>query len=242
MRNLTRGEAIGLIVLLTALTGMVGVGIARMMLATGKPGITVQEAFPQPPAAAPVVRPNEAPVVSTPPPASEIVVHVAGAVKKPGVYRLSPDARNDDALKAAGGPTENADTDRINLAARAEDGSQLYVPTKQEASGGGAETGSAVTNAANKSGSKSGAAHPNAAGEGSGKPEKLKTPGEGTVNINTAGAEELQRLPGIGPAMAERILSFRKENGSFQAPEDLMNVTGIGEKKFAKMQPFVKVR
>jgi comEA protein len=72
--------------------------------------------------------------------------------------------------------------------------------------------------------------------------EKLKSPSDGQVNINTASLEDLEKLPGVGPAMAGRILEFRKVNGSFSDVEQLMDVNGIGEKKFAKMKPFVKVR
>jgi competence protein ComEA len=71
---------------------------------------------------------------------------------------------------------------------------------------------------------------------------KLKTPGEGVVNLNTSSADDLERLPGVGPALAQRIIDYRTQSGPFQAPEDLMQVRGIGQKKFAKVQPFVVVR
>ena len=76
---------------------------------------------------------------------------------------------------------------------------------------------------------------------GEGKSEKLRTPGEGTVNINTADADELQRLPGVGPAMSGRILDYRKQIGRFASPEQLRDVKGIGEKTYAKMESFVRV-
>ncbi len=72
-------------------------------------------------------------------------------------------------------------------------------------------------------------------------PSKLKNPGDGTISINTADATELQRLPGVGPAMSERILQLRQEIGRFQSVEQLMDVPGIGEKKFARVQPFVTI-
>lgn len=151
-----------------------------------------------------------------------MVVHVAGAVKRPGLYRLPPGSRNDDAVKMAGGPTEKADLDGVNLALVAEDGAQLLVPEKgvaPRATPGQAET---------------------AAPRGSS--GKLSRPGEGAVNINTASTEELQRLPGVGPSTAAKILAYRKEAGRFTAPDQLMEVSGIGEKKFAAMQPFVRVK
>jgi competence protein ComEA len=166
------------------------------------------------------------------PPAKEVVVHIAGAVKRPGVYHLSPDARAQEALRQAGGANVNANLDGINLAAHLEDGQQLYVPTKAEYPQGGAAPVSADAK-------KSRGGNPQRGSSGS---NKLTRPGQGAVNINTANAEQLQRLPGVGPAMSARILAFRKENGPFTEPEGLMDVTGIGEKKFAKMKPFVRVR
>jgi competence protein ComEA len=166
------------------------------------------------------------------PPAKEVVVHIAGAVKRPGVYRFSPEARAQEALQQAGGANGNANLDGINLAARLEDGQQLYVPTKAEYPQGGAAP---VTADAKKS--RGGNHHGGSSGS-----NKLTRPGQGAVNINTANAQQLQRLPGVGPAMSARIIAFRKENGPFTEPEGLMDVTGIGEKKFAKMKPFVRVR
>ena len=188
---------------------------------------------------------------------SEIVVHVAGAVKKPGVYHLPAGSRNDDAIQKAGGPTAAANTDGINLASRIEDGSQLYLPTRKQHPEGGADAPTTTaeaalispvtlpsTKAAGKPNAKAAghAAAKSTAGAKGGKGGKFTDPAQGTVNINTASAEELQRIPGIGPAMAERILDFRKTSGKFTAPEDMLQISGIGEKKFAKMQPYIRVR
>lgn len=188
---------------------------------------------------------------------NEIVVHVAGAVKKPGVYHLPAGSRNDDAIQKAGGPTSQANTDGINLASRIEDGSQLYLPTRKQHPEGGADAPTTTADAAPISSitspSTKAAGKPNAKAAGhatakstasakGGKGGKFTDPAQGTVNINAASAEELQRIPGIGPAMAERILDFRKTNGKFTAPEDMLQISGIGEKKFAKMQPYVRVR
>jgi competence protein ComEA len=185
--------------------------------------------------------PNAVPVVPAPPvnadtpkPPAEVVVHVAGAVRKPGLYRLSLGARVDDALKAAGGAKAEANLDAVNLAARAEDGTQLYVPTRSEQPQGGASASIAppptVSHNAHTSVSRA-----------SSHAEKLTSPGQGTVNINAATAEDLQKLPGVGPSYALRILQFRKDNGPFTNPEQLMDVSGIGEKKFEKMRPFVRI-
>ncbi len=259
MNQLTKGQTIGIVALLAIVTGWVGVNALHFGQPAVTPGIIVREPTPAPTAnpASPVHAPAE-PVTSpapipaatagTPPaeiPAADIVVHVAGAVKKPGVYHLKQGARNDDALKAAGGAVADANTDAINLAAHVEDGSQLYIPTHKEQPAGGASPteptptkalapGKATsTHTATKSGSGDHSGHTS---------NKLTSPAQGLVNLNTANAEQLQRIPGIGPAMADRILEYRKTTGKFQSPEDLLQISGIGAKKFEKMKPFVKVR
>jgi competence protein ComEA len=187
--------------------------IEPVFVIEGRPDPPISSAVPAQPASLPNRSPRQKPQ-------TELVVHVAGEVKKPGVYRLAPGSRNEDAVKAAGGPLEKADLDGINLAQPVEDGVQLLVPEK----GAAAPQREFATRAARG---------------GSG---KLTRPGEGTVNINTATATDLQRLPGVGPSTAAKILAYRKEAGRFAAPDQLMEVSGIGEKKFAAMQPFVRVR
>ena len=189
----------------------------------------------------------------------QIAVDVAGAVHKPGLYYLPAGSRNNDAIQAAGGATDKANLTAINLASRLTDGKQLYVPTRKErpqngATDNGADTPEAANAAATATPTQAegGAAlapakSPHAASKaavkkggksGSG---KFHTPGEGTVNLNAANPEQLQRLPGVGPAMAERLIAFRKENHGFQTVEDLMQVSGIGPSRFAKMAPFCRV-
>jgi competence protein ComEA len=251
MREISTRFVFGLAALLGLISLLIGYTFLRTGSSSGNPGIAIQEAFPQPPAAAPVTAPpgrtasSSAPVLPSdasvsPTPAAEVVVHVAGAVKKPGVYHLPPSARCEDAIKAAGGATAEANTDSINLAAHVVDGDQIYLFTKKEHPEGAAPSAGSSrgtkTSAVGKSAGKA------AKSSGSGKAGKLTNPSQGSVNINTASAEELQRLPGVGPAMAERIMTYRQENGKFAAPEDLMQVSGIGEKKFAKMQAFVRVK
>lgn len=197
-----------------------------------------------PPATEPAPKPDAPPAVE------DIVVHVTGAVKKPGVYHLPVGSRGEDALTQAGGVTKDANVDALNLAAKLEDGSQLYVPTRKEEPKALAqkeyEAGNApVVVSATPEPSKPahGAAKPAAhSAHSSGSSAKLTDPSQGMVNINKAGEEELQRLPGIGPAMAARVIAYRQESGGFQTPEDLMNVKGIAEKKFAKLKPLVKVK
>jgi competence protein ComEA len=159
-------------------------------------------------------------------PAADVVVQVAGAVKHPGVYRLQAGARNDDAVKAAGGLGSSANAASVNLAARAIDGSQLYVRSvKEQPDGGAADPG--LVPPASATVPRSGAAHGVRAAASSGhavaggRGAKLKDPSEGRININTASAEELQRIPHVGPAMAEKVIAFREANHGFQSAEDL---------------------
>ena len=161
---------------------------------------------------------------ANPAPVNSIVVHVAGAVVTPGVYTLPAGSRAVDAVRAAGGPTRDADQDALNLAAPVADGDQVVVPKRSQ------------TEPEPSSTMRTPPASPRSPST------KLRTPGEGSVNINTASAEELQRLPGIGPSMADRILAKRKEIKRFTSVEQLLDVSGIGEKKFAQIKPFVRIR
>ncbi len=174
---------------------------------------------------------SEAPGTST-----KICVHVAGKVKKAGIYHLDAGSRVMDAIKAAGGATERADLESINLAEKLQDGQQIYIaargeipPPKTSIVRGGKVKGQSIADASG---------HEKSEKKG---PQKLTAPGEGTININTAGFEELQRLPGIGPAMAQRILDYRAEHGRFQSIEELDEVSGIGPKKLEKLRQFISL-
>ena len=212
------------------------------------PSIAEPSAATLNPVTAPVVAPQTtsvAPVAVPPAPPTLLYVHVAGAVRQPSLYQLPPNSRVMHAIKAAGGPTSKADLDAINLAEKIHDGEKIYVPTKAAAqkvvvaanAPMTVET-SAPTVAPVFVASR---AKPGKSAAGSGKPGKLVSPSQGRVNINTAGAQQLEELPGIGPAMAGRILGYRQQAGGFQKAEDLMNVGGIGQKKFARMAPLVKL-
>ena len=254
MGQLTRAQAIGIVALLSVVTGWVGVTALHAGPPSAPPGIVVREA---PPAsgqsnAAPIsngsaASPAPSLSVSAPPGgAAEIVVHVAGAVKKPGVYHLPSGARNDDAVKAAGGFTAAANPDAINLAAHCEDGVQLYLPTRAERPSGGAASQEATALPASASVESSGS-RPRAGTAKSGKTsgrssDKLSGPAQGQIDLNTADSAQLQRIPGIGPAMAERILAYRRTAGRFRSPDELMQVSGIGDKKYQKMRPFLTAR
>ena len=145
---------------------------------------------------------------------AEVYVDVDGAVVRPGVYRLKDGARVSQAIDAAGGLTAEADVAGLNRASKVTDGQKISVPTVGEqhaaAAVGGAESGAATTSGAGSS--------------------------SGLVNINTASAAELQTLSGIGPSMAQSIIDERTQNGAFASVDDLMRVSGIGEKKLAKIK------
>ena len=151
--------------------------------------------------------------------AAEMYVDVDGAVVRPGVYRLKEGARVSQAIDAAGGLTAEADVTGLNRASKITDGQKIYVPTVGEqqaaAAVGGAESGAATTLGAGSS--------------------------SGLVNINTASAAELQTLSGIGPSMAQSIIDERTKNGAFASVDDLMRVSGIGEKKLAKIKDCICV-
>jgi competence protein ComEA len=152
-----------------------------------------------------------------------IQVYVNGQVTAPNVYELPPDSRVGDAVEAAGGWTDEANTAVINLAQPLVDGMQIYVPAENEV----VEALPPVVTA----------------------PDSFTRSGDGLdvanvgglVNINTAGLEELDALPGIGPSTAQKILDYREEYGRFNTIEELMNVSGIGEAKFGSVKELITV-
>ena len=150
-----------------------------------------------------------------------VLVHVDGAVACPGVYELTGESpRVNDAVTCAGGLADGADTTNMNLAATVSDGEKVHVPFTEEAAPM-TVAGTPVGEGATGVGGKSQVA--------------------GLVNINTANEAELQTLNGVGEATASAIVRERASNGPFTSPEDLMRVTGIGEKKFEKLKDQVCV-
>jgi len=186
-RRLGIGAAIVLVVVVAAVT--IAIGIVR----TGAESAveTVPDA-----------------VAETVAPAA-VYVHVSGEVRAPGLYRLDQGARVVDAVAAAGGFSDKASREGVNLARPVSDGEQLHIPAE------GAEQTDAGASAA---------------------PE-----GDGRVNLNTADLAALDTLPRVGPAIAQRILDWREENGRFTSVDDLMAVPGIGEKMLASIRDLVTV-
>lgn len=200
-----RGRVLLVIVAVVALVACV-----LIMLLRPSSGVTVERQ-------AETERPQTASAATTSQMVS-VVVHVDGAVVNPGVYELRSEIpRVGDAVDAAGGLVEGADTTSMNLAAPLGDGQKVHVPLQGEVAS--AEAGDAAGSVT--------------AGSSDG--------GSSLVNINSATVEELDSLPGVGPSTAAAIVEDRDANGPFSSPEDLMRVSGIGEKKLAKFRDHVCV-
>jgi competence protein ComEA len=175
-------------------------------------GVQVASAAPSPPGAG-----ADAVTTTT---VAPVAVHVAGAVARPGLYRLPAGSRVADALGRAGGRLPAADVDRLNLAAKLVDGQKILVPKRGEVTplDTGA-TGVAI---------------------GNGSTEPSGTPAE-PIDLNTADLAALDALPGIGPATARAIVEERERRGGFRSPRDLLRVPGIGEGRFARLKDRVRV-
>lgn len=141
---------------------------------------------------------------------SEVFVHISGAVKNPGIIKLDSSKRVVDALERAGGPTDEADLDRINLAAKLHDEEKIYIPKIGEMNNN--EISSLLSSGESNS--------------------------TGKININTADSTELQKIPGVGAKTAEKIINYRSQN-SFSSIDDIKNVDGIGDKKFESMKDYI---
>lgn len=158
----------------------------------------------------------------------QIVVDVDGAVAHPGLYKLPPGSRVQAALAAAGGLSPQADAHRINRAAKLHDGQKLYVLSQGE---------SAPPLAASNGQGCEGQSCTSADGADAGSDAE----GQGLVNINTANATQLTQLPGIGPAIAQKIIDYRTANGPFTSVDDLTKVPGIGAAKLAQIKSHARV-
>jgi competence protein ComEA len=143
-------------------------------------------------------------------PRPRLVVHVVGAVRRPGLYRLADGARIAEALRRAGGATRRADLSLVNLAAPVSDGSQIVVPKR---------------------------APPVAAGSGPAGAEAA--PAAGPVHLNTATVEQLDELPGVGPVTAQKIVDYREQHGAFSSVDDLDAIPGIGPARLEQLRDLV---
>ncbi len=160
-----------------------------------------------------ITLPSPTPVPVESQPVAKIQVYVSGEVVRPGVYRLDSDHRVADALNAAGGPTSDADLDRINLALRLNDEDQVHIPA----------VGSANSPT-------------------SGQVGPSNTPVLGKVDLNAATADDLEALPGIGSVRAAAIVEHRDTHGPFQRVDDLVEVSGIGDGILGSIRHLIEVR
>lgn len=171
-----------------------------------------------------------------------IVVHVCGAVNAPGVYTLAAECRVWDAIDAAGGFSEDADTNYLNLAGTICDGQKVYVPTTGEVDSL-AESGWNALEAA-QSETKRNASSPATSGDQNARNQDQATAGDvksQRVNINTADQAALTGLPGIGEAKAKSIIAYRTEHGRFSSIEEIMEISGIKEAVFSKIKDYITV-
>lgn len=143
-------------------------------------------------------------------PAPRLVVHVVGAVRRPGLYRLAHGSRIADALHRAGGATRRADLSLVNLAAPLSDGTQVVVPRRAPPAPAGS-----------------------AAGDGE------ATTASGPVHLNTATLEQLDELPGVGPVTAQKIIDYRQQHGAFSSVDDLDGIPGIGPARLEQLRDLV---
>jgi len=165
--------------------------------------------------------------------AKTVRVQVSGAVLEPGIYDVPASCRVEEAIAAAGGLTENADSERVNLVRKVRDGMQIRVPVQKATRTSRTQR----KNVQEKSGlGESALGKSGGAKAGSGRNSSIMQ----SVRINSASAGELQQLPGIGPALAQRIVETRN-NGRFTSAEDLLRVPGIGKAKLAKLRDYVEV-
>ena len=206
--------AFGAVVVVIALAA----GLAWFWAGARHGGVPAASAAPNPSADAPAP-PGVTPPVGPPPTTGpSLAVHVAGAVRRPGLYHVPSGARVDDALGVAGGSLPGADLDRLNLAAKLVDGQKIAVTRRGDPA------------PPNPSGIAAGGAI-DGAGPGPTEP----------VDLNTADLAALDSLPGIGPATARAILEERTRRGGFRSSRDLLRVPGIGEGRFARLKDRVRV-
>lgn len=154
-----------------------------------------------------------------------IIVHITGEVKNAGIIELPEESRIADAIKKAGGVTQEADLDQVNLAFVLSDGQKIYIPSKKEKE---ANEGKVyiTTESGNNVIIK----------------DKVEGGKKQKVNINEAKQEDFEQLPGIGPSIAKKIIEYREQNGKFTSIDELQEVKGIGEAKLENIKEYITVK
>jgi competence protein ComEA len=204
-----------------AVAVLLAVGAAFLRSASPPPRLTLPRAEPgsasSDPGSGPGPGSSGSAVPSTTAPVT-VTVHVAGQVAHPGVYAVPAGARVADAILAAGGAAPEGDPEQLNLAARVSDAERIYVPKEGESVSAGPA--------------------PSAGGGGAGAPGGAP---DGPVDLNAATAEQLEALPGVGPATSKAILAYRSSHGRFRSVTELLDVPGIGPAKLEALRPLVRV-
>ncbi len=214
---------------LLARAGLAGLSDAAIVALLGALSVVLVVAvwrfWPSAPGAAAECIPAEETVTSvvasesTEPAPADVVVHVVGAVQSPGVYTLEAGSRVGDAIEAAGGTSKDAAVEAVNLARVLQDGEQIVLPTKEQVASGVAVGAGAAPGVGAAGGAATG----------------------GKIDLNRATVADLDTLPGVGPSTAQKIVDDRAKNGPFKKVEDLMRVSGIGQKKFESLKDLVTV-
>jgi competence protein ComEA len=166
---------------------------------------------------------------------NDIVVDVKGDVRKPGLVRVAANARVKDVIEAAGGFLHEDDSMAVNLAAPVDDGQELVVPDVLTGQSAGSNSGVEVSRTVNAAASGTSMANANGNVANNGSEPNMK------VDLNTADAETLQTIPGIGPSKADAILRFRQQHGRFESVNELQKVGGIGPVTYQRIAPYVVV-
>ena len=209
MFNFSNQEKISIIILLIVI--IIGGGIVLYKNMNSEANFTINRASN-------ITEDNPATPIEIP----SVIVHIAGAVKNPGVYQLKSTDRIVDAVKIAGGETEEANLDLINLAALLKDGQKIIIPYKIYNETGEEMNKDIYNNVEN------------------GYSSSVSTSAK--VNINTADTIILQTLPGIGPVLSERIIEYRNQNGLFGVIDDIKDVSGIAEKKYEGIKDLICIQ
>ena len=191
----------------------VAVAIVVAALALWHPGRTAAPGFAAVPGSASAPRRHARRMLPSADPGA--VVYVAGVVARPGLYRLAPGARADDAVRLAGGMLPGADPVAVNLAARVVDGDEIVVPRIGEAT-------------------------PRPRGR-SPRSRRVSTPAPASVGLNDAGTAALAKVPGLGPALAARIVAFRETNGAFANLDELLDVNGMTPARLDRAAPYLQL-